>query len=94
MFCVYVLQHKPSSEIYIGFTTDLKRRLSEHNNRGNKFTTRHDGKWKLVYAEAYASEKDAHEREAKLKQHGGSKRLLLKRIRRCLLEPKIGAGRS
>ena len=92
MSWVYVVQNDNDGEIYIGFTTDLKQRIFQHNRRGRKFTTRKSGEWKLVYAELYRSENDARNRESKLKQHGGGKRQLLKRIKNSLFEPKNGAG--
>ena len=94
MFWVYIVQNNLDSEIYIGRTSNITQRISDHNNGGKKFTTRKNGEWKLIYAELYRTEKDANEREAKLKQHGGSKRQLFKRIRNSLFEPKNGAGRS
>jgi len=38
MFYTYVLQSKESKEICIGFTSDLRHRLSEHN-QGLNFST-------------------------------------------------------
>ena len=49
----------------------------QHNAGLNKSTK--GRKWKLVYAEAYLSEKDARVREAKLKQYGQSQKHLYKR---------------
>src|SRR3989344_5134346 len=94
MYYLYVIQNDETEEIYIGTTDNLKQRLSAHNGSGRKFTTRHRGTWQYVYAEAYRSKADALERERKLKAHGTAKYALLKRIRRSLLEPKIGEGRS
>ena len=83
MWSVYLIRHT-SGEIYIGVTNNLKRRIAEHNAGGTKFTTRHDGTWRLAYAEAYASKEDAYRREARLKDHGRAKQELLRRIQNCL----------
>ena len=83
MWTVYLISHT-SGEIYIGVTNNLKRRIQEHQNGGKKFTTRVDGSWKLVYAEAYADKTDAYQREARLKDHGRAKQELLRRIQNCL----------
>jgi len=86
MFYLYLLQNDASKEIYIGFTGDIKQRLKEHNGGGNKFTTRKEGVWRLVYTEIYKSEKDARLRERKLKAHGSGKHELLKRLKNSLLD--------
>ncbi len=94
MWVVYIIQNDFSEEIYIGITKDLKRRISTHNSNGKKFTTRKNGKWILIYAEAYKSKKDAIVREMKLKNHGSAKHNLIKRIKNSLIEHKTEAGRS
>jgi len=77
MFFVYVLENESNKSLYIGFTRDLKRRLFEHqNNKGGK-TTKTERSWKLIYYEAYFTEKDALGREKFLK--GGSGRKYLKK---------------
>lgn len=86
MFYVYLLQNDISKETYIGFTGNIKQRIEQHNAGGKKFTTRNDGEWKLIYAEIYKSEKDARERERKLKHHGSGKHELIKRLRNTLLD--------
>ncbi|MGB2580530.1 MAG: GIY-YIG nuclease family protein [Minisyncoccia bacterium] len=86
MFYVYLLQNDVSKETYIGFTNSIKQRIAAHNNGGKKFTTRNDGIWKLIYTEIYKSEKDARERESKLKHHGSGKHELLKRLKNSLLD--------
>jgi putative endonuclease len=85
MHAVYVIQNDVSKEIYVGYTTDLRARLTRHNARGRKFTTRNRGTWKYVFVELYRDEQDARDREKKLKNHGSGKHELLKRIRGSLL---------
>ena len=92
MYIVYIIQHSADKEIYIGFTTNLEKRLIAHNGKLNRSTRRKSGNWKLVYAEAYRSEKDARMREKKLKHHGSSKHELKKRIANSLIENKSEAG--
>ena len=88
MYIVYVLEHSVTEQLYVGFTTDLKRRIREHNARGKKFTTRNSGQWILIYAEAYRNESDARERECKLKVHGSATVSLLKRLTKSRLSQK------
>jgi len=77
MYYVYVL--KSRDKFYVGYTSDLRRRVSEHNSKSNRSSTR-GREWRLIYYEAYLSEKDARDRERKLKQRGQSKRRLFERI--------------
>ena len=70
MYYVYLLKDRIKDEIYIGYSYDLKRRLKEHKLKNPE----------LIYYEAYKSEKDARNREMKLKQHGQSKRRLKERL--------------
>lgn len=88
MHIVYILEHLDTRQFYVGYTTDLKRRVNEHNAHGRKFTTRKIGQWILVYAEAYRNERDALERERKLKVHGSAMYSLLKRITKSRLSQK------
>ena len=74
MFFVYVLSNKKTAELYYGLTTNLERRLREHNKN----------LWELIYYEAYISEKDARRREDKLKDYGQSRTHLKKRIAETL----------
>ena len=64
MFYVYVLRNQ-SDKLYIGYSSDLKRRMQEHQRKHVPSTA--SGDWKLVYYEAYLNEKDARYREQRLK---------------------------
>ena len=78
---IYIIQHTGTKGKYLGSTGNLTKRLSEHNARGKKATTRNeDGKWIYVYAEAFRSKQDAINREKQLKGHGAGKRELFKRL--------------
>ncbi|OHA15475.1 MAG: hypothetical protein A3A10_02245 [Candidatus Tagabacteria bacterium RIFCSPLOWO2_01_FULL_42_9] len=88
MHYVYFLKSKKYDEIYTGSTNDLRRRLFEHNN-GAEISTKRYKPWRLIYYEAYQSEKDAREREKKLKNHGNAIREVKKRAQWSL---KNGAG--
>ena len=85
MHAMYAAQNDVTKELYIGYTSDLKARLTTHNGKGDKYTTRHQGKWHYVYVEFFRNEEDAKERERKLKAHGSAKQKLLLRIRKSLL---------
>jgi len=67
---------------YIGYSADLKRRLSEHK-KGASIATKYRGAWKLIYYEAYIEPLDAEGREQYLKS-GGGRRLLRHQLRRHL----------
>ncbi len=85
MFYVYVLKSARDNLLYIGYTSDLKRRLAEHNERQSK-STRTRTPFLLVYYEAYASSSDAKYRERQLKRFSGAATHLKKRIRNSLTQ--------
>jgi len=41
MFYVYILTSQKDGSRYIGITTDVERRLQEHNNGGAEYTSTH-----------------------------------------------------
>ena len=60
------LSRKPVT--YVGYTSDLKKRITLHNtSRGAKFTR--GRKWKLIYKEKYGSKKEAISREYYIKKN-------------------------
>ena len=68
---------------YIGYTSDLKRRLKQHlSGRGSRTTRQKDG-WKLVYCEGYKNKHDAESREKFLKS-GSGRKFLKKQLRNYL----------
>ena len=79
MFYVYVLHSDADDGLYIGFSTDLRRRVAEHR-QGLAFATAFRGPWRLVYYEAYTDEADALGRERFLKS-GGGRRFLDKQLK-------------
>ena len=68
--------------LYTGFTSDLRRRISEHQKGGVRSTSRYLPV-KLIHYESYILESDARRREKYLKTTEG-KRLLHKQIRDIL----------
>ena len=80
MHYVHILKRCEGSEIYIGFTSDLRRRFKEHNARSRI--------WELVYYEAYKARKDARAREERLKYYGQALRQLKERMKSSLVIAK------
>ena len=83
MYYVYLLKSKKDNSLYIGYTSDLKRRFEEHNNEEN-ISTKHKTPFQLIYYEAYKSQNDAKYREKQLKRFAGSMTHLKKRLRNSL----------
>lgn len=70
MFFVYAIKSEKDGRLYKGFTTDLKRRLKEHN-QGKTKSTKGFVPWNLVYFEQVESRSLAREREKFLKSGKG-----------------------
>jgi putative endonuclease len=84
MHHVYLIESEATCKRYIGYTTDLKRRLMEHNNHKNVSTAK-EQKWKLIYCETYLNKMDALGREKFLKS-GSGWRFLKKQLAHYLEE--------
>jgi putative endonuclease len=79
MFYVYILQNLDNKDdLYLGYSSDLKRRLKDHNSGRNPSTK--GRKWQVVYYEAYITEQAARERETRLKNDGRVRRFLRERL--------------
>ena len=70
--------------MYTGFSSDLKRRFFEHQN-GNVFSTKNHRPLRLIYYQAFLSEKDARREEIHLKSGGKAKNDLKSRITDSLM---------
>jgi putative endonuclease len=66
MYYVYLLKDR-FGKLYIGYTSNLKKRLQEHAKGKSKYLFLRRPV-KLIYYEAYLSKIDAKEREKKLKK--------------------------
>jgi|TARA_B100001094_G_scaffold303680_1_gene331990 putative endonuclease len=68
-FYVYMLRSKSIKKVtYVGYTNNLKKRISLHNSgKGAKFTR--GRKWGLIYKEKYKSKKEAISREYYIKNN-------------------------
>ena len=71
-FCVYILKSQADGHLYIGFTTNLQRRLTEHI-RGLSDATAPRRPFDLIYCEYHASKMDALRREGYFKTSSGKK---------------------
>jgi putative endonuclease len=64
------------SRTYVGWTTDLERRLSQHNSgNGAKATRGRD--WILLYVERYATRREAMSREWHVKHDRKLRRMIV-----------------
>ncbi len=78
-YYVYLLQSKRTKKFYVGYTSNLKKRLAQHNNGENQ-STKAGASYELVYFEGFKDKKDALIREKKLKHHGQGIRRLKERL--------------
>lgn len=79
MYYLYILKSKIDFKLYIGYTDNLKRRLSEHNN-GVVTSTNPRRPFELRYYEAFHDQENAKKREHSLKKDGKALAQLKKRI--------------
>lgn len=84
MYYLYLIKSKTKEFLYIGRTSNLNKRLNEHND-GKNVSTRDAVPYELIYYESYKNEKDAIDREIKLKHHGSTIGHLKKRLKNSLI---------
>tara|TARA_A100001015_G_scaffold85589_1_gene95133 strand:- start:6015 stop:6272 length:258 start_codon:yes stop_codon:yes gene_type:complete len=69
-YFVYLIATLKKNKVisYVGFTNNLKKRLSLHNSgRGAKFTR--GSNWKIIYRKKYTNKSKAMSEEYKLKKN-------------------------
>lgn len=76
MHYVYILQSKYKKCLYKGASSDLKRRIKEHN-LGRVVSTKFGAPWVLIYYEAFVNKTDALREERFLKSGKGRERVKL-----------------
>lgn len=77
-YYTYILQSLKDKSLYIGYTSDLKKRFKKHNS-GLNIDTKPHIPYKLIHFEGYLNRVDAKRREVYLKSGWG-----LKSIRKML----------
>jgi putative endonuclease len=70
MWFVYVLRSIPTGRHYIGMSSDVQRRLHEHNTKKGRWTSSFQP-WELIALEEFGSRREATARELYLKSRAG-----------------------
>jgi len=76
MWHIYILKCSDNS-LYTGITTDISRRVTEHNNRKGGSYTRSRLPAELVYKENYLTRSQALKREIQIKNLSRAEKLTL-----------------
>lgn len=79
MHYVYFIRSEKDNSIYVGLTSDLRTRLSEHN-LGKTRSTKSKRPYKLIYYEAYIEKQLARKRELHIKKSWSIKEKILTRV--------------
>ena len=69
-YTVYVLYSEKSRKHYTGYTSDLEKRISSHNDFGRGWTTRYRP-WNIIYTRQFESKSEAIVHEKWLKSGRG-----------------------
>jgi putative endonuclease len=70
MFYVYAIRSLLRSYLYVGMTSNVQRRLEQHNRRHNR-TTRAYAPFRLIHVESFETRPSARAREIFLKSGAG-----------------------
>ena len=70
MYTVYILYSDKFSRTYTGFTSNIERRIKEHNSGKNK-STKGYLPWKLIFEEKIETRIEARKKEKYLKSGVG-----------------------
>jgi putative endonuclease len=78
-FYVYLLKSEKDHQYYIGQTTNIERRLEEHN-KGQEKSTRHRTPFCLVGFETFETREEARWREYSLKRSAQQRRKFIEKL--------------
>ena len=67
MFFVYIIYSAKLDRYYVGYTSDIQIRISQHNSGLSSYTSTATD-WKVLYTEQYLSRDEAHKRELSIKR--------------------------
>lgn len=69
MFYTYILYSKSLDRYYIGYSSDIEKRLAQHNSgfHRTKFTRKNANDWELVYKEEFKTKTESIKRENEIK---------------------------
>lgn len=70
MYYVYILKSITRNTYYVGCTSNLKKRLSQHN-RDQTYGIRHKGPWTLLMYRTFTNRYEAYDYEKKVKSYKG-----------------------
>ena len=67
MFYFYIIYSIKLDRYYLGYTSDIEKRIVEHNTGISSFTSKAND-WKILYTESYQTRESAHKRELEVKR--------------------------
>lgn len=82
-YYVYILYSKKDTGLYVGYSSDLRKRIGNHT-RGEVTSTKHRRPLILIHYEFFVSKKDAMAREKYLKSGYGHEQI------RSILKDTLG----
>ena len=71
MFFVYILKHRQDGTLYKGWTTDIDRRVKEHQQKSTRTTAAKGGDYELAWYGAFPTKMQAIVFEKYLKSGSG-----------------------
>ncbi len=78
-YFIYILKSEATGSSYVGHTSNLEKRVLEHNS-GKSLSTRGKRPWRLVYKEEFPTRSKAASRERHFKSVEGRLELKTKGI--------------
>ena len=66
-FTVYIIFSQKLNRYYVGYTSDLGKRIIEHNSGISTFTSKAID-WQIMVTEEFESREGAHKREMEIKK--------------------------
>lgn len=83
MYYTYILLSQKTKTLYVGSTSDLKRRFEEHNKGIGGEYTRRNKPYKLIFYEAFSAKEDALKQE-KFYKTGYGREVLNEKIKNSI----------
>lgn len=74
MYYFYILQSLKNQKLYLGYTSDLRKRLKSHNQKQNK-ASKSNAPFELIFYSGFKNQIDALECEKYFKTTAGWKRI-------------------